>query len=93
MLIKIKLSALRQTCQKTGSQSYRVHLIQRVEINKLNSYENRLMCSLIHKFRNKKEKISDLDYDKYIEELYKALPQNFSAKGKFYVFVDECHRT
>ncbi|UOF91948.1 type I restriction endonuclease subunit R [Fodinisporobacter ferrooxydans] len=62
-------------------------------INKLDSYENRLICSLIHKFSNRSGEISDLDYDRYIEELFKTLPQNFSAKGKFYVFVDECHRT
>lgn len=62
-------------------------------INKLDSYENRLICSLIHKFGNKSGEISDLDYERYIEELFKNLPQNFSAKGKFYVFVDECHRT
>ncbi|MEW6183595.1 MAG: type I restriction endonuclease subunit R [Bacillota bacterium] len=62
-------------------------------IGKLDSYENRLICSLIHKFGNRSGEISDLDYDRYIEELYKTLPPNFSAKGKFYVFVDECHRT
>ena len=29
----------------------------------------------------------------YIDEISKALPPNFVAKGDFYVFVDECHRT
>ena len=29
----------------------------------------------------------------YIDEIKKALPPNFVAKGDFYVFVDECHRT
>ncbi len=62
-------------------------------ISKLDSYENRLICSLIHKFGKRSGEISDLDYDRYIEELYKTLPPNFSARGKFYVFVDECHRT
>ncbi|KYC73662.1 HsdR family type I site-specific deoxyribonuclease [Heyndrickxia coagulans] len=62
-------------------------------ISKLNSFENRLICSLIHKFGNRSGEITDLDYDRYIEELFKTLPPNFSAKGKFYVFVDECHRT
>ncbi|MEC0209858.1 type I restriction endonuclease subunit R [Paenibacillus ehimensis] len=62
-------------------------------ISKLDSYENRLICSLIHKFGNRSGEISDLDYDRYIEELFKTLPPNFSARGKFYVFVDECHRT
>ena len=30
---------------------------------------------------------------KYIEEIKKALPKDYSAKGDFVVFVDECHRT
>ena len=62
-------------------------------ISKLDLYDNRLICSLIHKFGNHSGEISDFDYDRYIEELYKTLPPNFSAKGEFYVFVDECHRT
>lgn len=62
-------------------------------ISKLDSYENRLICSLIHKFGNRSGEISDLDYERYIAKLYKTLPANFSAKGQFYVFVDECHRT
>lgn len=62
-------------------------------INGLNSYENRLICSLIHKFGNRNAEASDLDYDRYVEELKNTLPPNFSAKGGFYVFVDKCHRT
>jgi type I restriction enzyme R subunit len=62
-------------------------------INRLNSYENRLVCSLIHKFGNRAAEASDLDYERYVEELKKTLPPNFCAKGDFYVFVDECHRT
>jgi type I restriction enzyme R subunit len=62
-------------------------------MSKLNSYENRLICSLIHKFGNRNGEITDLDYDQYIEELKKTLPSDFSAKGEFHVFVDECHRT
>lgn len=62
-------------------------------INRLNSYEDRLICSLIHKFGKHGDEISDLDYDKYIEELYASLPAGFEAKGELYVFVDECHRT
>jgi len=61
-------------------------------VDKLNTSDKRLICSLIHKFGNRGEN-SDLDYDKYIEELYAALPPGFSAKGDFVVFVDECHRT
>ncbi|GHV93339.1 restriction endonuclease [Spirochaetia bacterium] len=62
-------------------------------IGKLNSYEDRLVCSLIHKFGARYGEITDLDYDRYIEELKKTLPPDFSAKGEFHVFVDECHRT
>ena len=29
----------------------------------------------------------------YIEEMKKALPPDFKAKGNLFVFVDECHRT
>ncbi|MEK7484292.1 MAG: type I restriction endonuclease, partial [Planctomycetota bacterium] len=33
------------------------------------------------------------DYENFIEDIKKNLPQNFKAKGNIYVFVDECHRT
>jgi len=33
------------------------------------------------------------DIPGYIEELQKALPAGFAAKGNLFVFVDECHRT
>lgn len=59
----------------------------------INSYEHRLICSLIHKFGKKGGEVTDKDYDKYIEEIKKALPKDYSAKGDFVVFVDECHRT
>jgi type I restriction enzyme R subunit len=62
-------------------------------ISLLNSYDQRLICSLIHKFGNRDAEASGLDYERYIEELKKTLPPDFSAKGDFYVFVDECHRT
>lgn len=63
-------------------------------IGRLNKYEDRLMCSLIHKFGHKRGgEISSFDYDKYIEELKKSLPPDFEAKGDLFVFVDECHRT
>jgi type I restriction enzyme R subunit len=60
-----------------------------VLIEKLNEAEPWLLCSLIHKFGNKEE----VDYDNYIEELKNSLPKDFSPKGDFYVFVDECHRS
>ncbi len=56
---------------------------------KLNANEEWLLCSLIHKFRNRDEG----DYQGYIDELFKSLPEGFTAKGDIYVFVDECHRT
>ncbi|MDR3337005.1 MAG: type I restriction endonuclease subunit R [Treponema sp.] len=62
-------------------------------ITRLNSWENRLICSLIFKFGNREGEITSLDYDRYIEELKKTFPPDFSAKGEFHVFVDECHRT
>ncbi len=60
---------------------------------KLSSFDERLVCSLVHKFGKKGEAVSDDDYDKYVEELLNSLPKDFSAKGDFVVFVDECHRT
>ncbi|MCL2184518.1 MAG: HsdR family type I site-specific deoxyribonuclease [Treponema sp.] len=62
-------------------------------IDKLNKYEDRLICSLIHKFGQRGTEVSELDYDKYIEDIKKSLPAGFKAKGDFYIFVDECHRT
>lgn len=69
-------------------------------ISKLNETTPVLMCSLIHKFGKKKQteaENEDERYDKsykaYIEQLQAALPSDFSTKGDFYVFVDECHRT
>ena len=58
-------------------------------IEKLNANEEWLLCSLIHKFRNRDEG----DYQGYLDELFKSLPEGFEAKGDIYVFVDECHRT
>ncbi|HHY48677.1 MAG TPA: HsdR family type I site-specific deoxyribonuclease, partial [Alphaproteobacteria bacterium] len=48
-----------------------------------------LLCSLIHKFGGKDEG----DIEGYLDELKRALPADFRAKGDLYVFVDECHRT
>lgn len=58
-------------------------------IEKLNTSNPRLLCSLIHKFGKKEEAA----YDDYFEELKLNLPKDFSAKGEVYVLVDECHRT
>ena len=62
-------------------------------LQRLNRWEDRLLCSLIHKFGRRGREDPDLDYDTYIAELYAALPDNFLAKGNVFVFVDECHRT
>lgn len=52
-----------------------------------------LVCSLIHKFGGKGESEEIGDIPGYIEELKRALPPDFAAKGNLVVFVDECHRT
>ncbi|MBI5059904.1 HsdR family type I site-specific deoxyribonuclease [candidate division KSB1 bacterium] len=62
-------------------------------IEKLNSTKPWLICSLIHKFGRVEEGEEVGDIDAYIEEVKKALPHDFKAKGDLYVFVDECHRT
>lgn len=58
-------------------------------IEKLNANNPWLICSLIHKFVGQEEG----QVGEYMEEIKKALPKDFSAKGDLYVFVDECHRT
>ncbi|MDD3228159.1 MAG: HsdR family type I site-specific deoxyribonuclease [Oscillospiraceae bacterium] len=62
-------------------------------IERLNSYEDRLICSLVHKFGKRGGEVSPEDYDKFVAELYDNLPKNYAAKGNLTVFVDECHRT
>jgi hypothetical protein len=47
--------------------------------------ENRLLCSLVHKFGRRTD-----DFDAFIAEL-KANPR--PVTGEVFVFVDECHRT
>ncbi len=56
---------------------------------KLNVAKPWLLCSLIHKFVGRDE----TDFESYVEELNREIPQDFIAKGDIYVFVDECHRT
>ncbi len=62
-------------------------------IERLNSYEASLICSLVHKFGKRGGEATGDDYQRYIENLLASLPANYSAKGEIYVFVDECHRT
>ncbi len=59
----------------------------------LNATTPWLVCSLIHKFGAKEEGEEVGDIAGFIEEVKKALPKDFGAKGDLYVFVDECHRT
>ena len=58
----------------------------------LNASDEWLICSLIHKF-GASEEMSDKDIETYLGEIRKSLPKDFYAKGKIFVFVDECHRT
>lgn len=58
----------------------------------LNTSEEWLIGSLVHKFRDGGDN-SDADADDYIAELSAALLKDFRAKGNFFVFVDEAHRT
>jgi len=59
----------------------------------LNSSEEWLIGSLVHKFRSVGDGEEDTDTDDFIKELNAALPKDFRAKGNFFVFVDEAHRT
>ena len=66
-------------------------------IAKLNATTPWLIASLIHKFMGKEEgeveNMSEGDIEAFINEMKRSLPADFKAKGDFYVFVDECHRT
>ncbi|HOI97673.1 MAG TPA: type I restriction endonuclease subunit R [Candidatus Pacearchaeota archaeon] len=61
-------------------------------VSQLNTKNNWLLCSLIHKFGSRSETNED-DINKYITDLKRELPADFSAKGDIFVFVDECHRS
>lgn len=62
-------------------------------IDKLNQTTPWLICSLVHKFGNRDLAKAKKGTQKFLEELKKNLPTNFSSKGNLFVFVDECHRT
>ena len=59
-------------------------------IGTLNSSDEWLVGSLVHKFGTGDDAEGS---DDYIKELQKSMPKDFSAKGDIFVFVDECHRT
>ncbi|MDQ3237503.1 MAG: type I restriction endonuclease subunit R [Actinomycetota bacterium] len=58
-------------------------------ISQLGVVDRSLICSLVHKFGRAEAKTAD----QFVQELEESLPRNFHAKGEFFVFVDECHRT
>ncbi|SDU62220.1 type I restriction endonuclease subunit R [Gordonia westfalica] len=63
-------------------------------IGTLNTSEEWLICSLVHKFRGADTDASDDDATTdFIKELNARLPKDFKAKGNIFVFVDEAHRT
>ena len=62
-------------------------------LTRLNMHEDRLLCSLIHKFGKRGGEATEKDYERYVEELKASLPEGFEAKDDIFVFVDECHRT
>lgn len=62
-------------------------------ITALNNHQPQLISSLVHKFRSDDDKEVDASEDSFIAELNSKIPAGFSAKGNFFVFVDEAHRT
>lgn len=62
-------------------------------ITTLNAHTPSLICSLVHKFGGKEDGEYVGDISSYIDEVNKAIPKDFRAKGDIYVFVDECHRS
>ncbi|MDI1475688.1 type I restriction endonuclease subunit R [Polyangium sp. y55x31] len=62
-------------------------------VEQLNTSEQWLLCSLIHKFGRKEGGEDVGDVASFVEEVKRALPPGFEPKGKIHVFVDECHRT
>ncbi len=62
-------------------------------ITALNNHQPQLISSLVHKFRSDDDREVDASEDSFIAELNSKIPAEFSAKGNFFVFVDEAHRT
>ncbi|MGP1497093.1 MAG: type I restriction endonuclease subunit R [Schaalia odontolytica] len=57
----------------------------------LNRSEDRVVCSLIHKYGHSAGKDSDIQA--YRRELLDSLPSDYKAKGHIVAFIDEAHRT
>lgn len=65
-------------------------------IGTLNSSDEWLVCSLVHKFGREgedEETQRDKSTQDFIKEIQSNLPKDFKPKGDLFVFVDECHRT
>ena len=62
-------------------------------ITALNNHQPQLIASLVHKFRGDDDRERDESQDSFLAELNSRIPAGFSAKGNFFVFVDEAHRT
>lgn len=62
-------------------------------ISALNATTPWLICSLVHKFGRHADENDNQSTEDFIQELQDKLPSDFIAKGKLFVFVDECHRT
>ncbi|EXE62369.1 type I site-specific deoxyribonuclease, HsdR family protein [Acinetobacter sp. 1542444] len=80
-------SGVEETIYRTRSGTDLIHT--------LNTVNPSLICSLVHKFgRHIEDEEDDTESaDEFIEEMKRALPHNFKAKGDLFIFVDECHRT
>jgi len=60
----------------------------------LNTSDQWLICSLVHKFRGPDDDSARAnDLGDFIKELSSRIPKDFHAKGNIFVFVDEAHRT
>ncbi|MGA5502129.1 type I restriction endonuclease subunit R [Streptomyces umbrinus] len=63
-------------------------------LSTLNTSEEWLVCSLVHKFRGSgNEAARDEAESEFIRELKASVPKDFQSKGNIFVFVDEAHRT
>lgn len=63
-------------------------------IGTLNTSQEWLVCSLVHKFRGSDDDPArDEAEADFIKELNAKIPRDFKAKGNLFVFVDEAHRT
>lgn len=61
-------------------------------ITQLGQHKPWLLCSLIHKFGIGRRE-DEPDVDGFVDEVKKAIPLDFNAKGDIFIFVDEAHRT